>query len=108
MRTQDDLDVDAGLAEEAQAVLDLAPRDAAPVREGRQPGLDDLALARPVRGAVRDPDDRVDPRVVGKNDPDAVPGLEAADDPLPGALEDADHDARAAVRASAPPARRGP
>ena len=68
VRAQDDLDVDAGLAQEPQPLLDDAVRDAARVGEGRQPRLDDLAFAGAVGLSVGDADDGVDLRVVRQDD----------------------------------------
>ena len=79
-----------GLAEEAQALLDDAVRHAPRVGERRQPRLDDLALAGALRLAVRDAHDGVDLRVVRQDELLAFLGLEAADDPLAGAVEHLD------------------
>ena len=100
VRTQDDLDVDARLAQEPEPLLDLAVGDAARIRERRQPDLNDLALAGASGFPVRDPDHGVDLRIVGQDHLPALLRLEAADHALANALQDAHDHSRAPRRAS--------
>ena len=107
VRTQDDLDVDARLAQEPEPLLDLAKGDAARIRERRQADLNDLALAGAPGFPVRDPDHGVDLRIVGQDHLPALLRLEAADHALANALQDA-HDHSRAPRRASPAIRRRP
>ena len=77
VRPEHDLDVDAGLPEKPDPLLDHAMRDPARVGKRRQPCLDDLPFTRAVRLAVRDANDRVDPGIVaeGRAGHYGVPGM---------------------------------
>ena len=84
VRAEHDLDVHARLAEEAEALFDLAPGDAARVRKRGQARLDDLVLPRAGGLAVDDPDRRR--RSWGRTGrrPSRRPGSRTGPRPAPG------------------------
>ena len=103
VRAQDDLDVDAGFAQEPQPLLDDTVRHPPVVGKRRQPRLDDLSIAGAAGLSVRDANHRVELRVVRKDDLLAVPRLEAADHALPRPVEDLDDGSRGLARVAAAP-----